>query len=332
MAFIHCTFKTHYSLTVQLEDLQSGGWTEADGDRLVYWYVTAADLSIDPWNIPSDQWEYQDVVPIWGVPSDGIGGEYIISGLKPGTTYYIRAIVRKDDSSMEIINDKLFGTATTLDGNTTIEEFTITSTVGLLPVDVYIKIKTESGFIWELSTQKVGETAWVASFGGIKDYNETNNGVFTWSRTGFLKAWNFGDRVKFKLEITTLDGTFIEERIITVTFTDVPPRPSNWTWTTAIKSGETRAFDGKEIHPVTAAEWNRFVTRVNEFRDYCGLSLYEFVSVSPGDEIKSAYNTVVATIRAMGYSTAKDLPDIDSNTSLSPILFQRLATELNKIP
>src|SRR5690606_13835050 len=57
-------------------------------------------------------------------------------------------------------------------------------------------------------------------------------------------------------------------------------RPSNWTWHSSKTSGS--------VVNLTAAEWNSFVIRINQFRMYKSLSNYSFTTVSSGNPIRAS--------------------------------------------
>lgn len=57
-------------------------------------------------------------------------------------------------------------------------------------------------------------------------------------------------------------------------------RPSNWTWHSSKTSGS--------VVNLTAAEWNSFVIRINQFRIYKSLSNYNFTTVSSGTPIRAS--------------------------------------------
>ena len=58
------------------------------------------------------------------------------------------------------------------------------------------------------------------------------------------------------------------------------PRPSNWYWTSTVNPGNQIAL--------TAAEWNNFCARINDFRDYKNLNRYSFTTVHSGTTISAA--------------------------------------------
>lgn len=76
-------------------------------------------------------------------------------------------------------------------------------------------------------------------------------------------------------------------------------RPDDWQWYNTIASGRTINL--------SASEWNDFCDRINEFRDYDGLSAYSFTRVYRGDPIEaSIINEARSAISAI--STSGSVP------------------------
>ena len=94
-------------------------------------------------------------------------------------------------------------------------------------------------------------------------------------------------------------------------------------------------MDEMGFHPVTADEWNNFITRVNQIRMYAsfigiGVSGDDLTAVSPGEDFKDAYNLAVITIQNIsGYGTY--LLQISAETELTSSLFIKIADELNAV-
>lgn len=97
-------------------------------------------------------------------------------------------------------------------------------------------------------------------------------------------------------------------------------RPSNWEWVTTKTSGANFSL--------TAAEWNGFTARINQFRLYKGLSQYSFTTVVSGNTIfASQINEAVIAIRAM----ATELPSQVSGGAATASFINSLRTTLNSI-
>ena len=101
-------------------------------------------------------------------------------------------------------------------------------------------------------------------------------------------------------------------------------RPDDWSWWSTISSGSAIA--------ITAAEWNAFTTRINEFREYADLSSYSFTTVSSGTPISywivNQARTAISEISGHG-----SLPSAAvSGGKISASFFNSLASALNSIP
>lgn len=76
-----------------------------------------------------------------------------------------------------------------------------------------------------------------------------------------------------------VNGTWLTAKTFT-TPSEALPRPSNWHWTSTVNPGSQITL--------SAAEWNNFCTRINEFRSYKNLSSYNFTTVYSGTVISAA--------------------------------------------
>ena len=100
-------------------------------------------------------------------------------------------------------------------------------------------------------------------------------------------------------------------------------RPSNWSWWSTISSGSTVA--------ITASEWNSFCSRINEFREYKGLTEYYFTSAYKGNPITAAMaNQLVYAIDAIpGHGTLPGV--VSSGSKMYASFFITLRNALNAI-
>ena len=111
---------------------------------------------------------------------------------------------------------------------------------------------------------------------------------------------------------------------------DSTTRPQNWTWTSAIKSGQTVNITNNTIYPVSASEWNAFTDRINEFRRYVNVSDSTFTTAtSGGDFTRAIYNQAVSVINQLPVKTA--VSTIRPGDELEPALFTALSDALNSI-
>ena len=108
------------------------------------------------------------------------------------------------------------------------------------------------------------------------------------------------------------------------TVTTLPDRPWDWEWWSNIVSGGEVGL--------SAIEWNTFCERINEFREYKGLSWYSFMEVSRGDFISaSIVNQAVRAIQSMNPPIS--VPNsVRSGSPLAASFFVGLKNSLNSIP
>lgn len=120
-----------------------------------------------------------------------------------------------------------------------------------------------------------------------------------------------------------------------ITITTSKPLP--WEWTSSMK-GQLTVDANKEVHPVTAVEWNEFTARINAMREYRGVSAYNFTVVSgassgsPNNRTEftpGIYNEAVYAIQGIGDGAGGLLNTISNTTQLSASLFIILQEELN---
>ena len=130
-----------------------------------------------------------------------------------------------------------------------------------------------------------------------------------------------GDTEYVSLHITPNDYCTVQ---ILATYSGGPERPADWSWESTIRSGKPIA--------ITASEWNAFTTRINEFREYAGLSSYSFTTVSSGTPISywivNQARTAISEISGHG-----SLPSAAvSGGKIYASFFNSLASALNSVP
>ncbi|WP_338592052.1 hypothetical protein V6669_06760 [Paenibacillus sp. Y5S-9] len=100
-------------------------------------------------------------------------------------------------------------------------------------------------------------------------------------------------------------------------------RPANFEWDTAKNAGSD--FN------ITAAEWNRLTSKVNEFRLYKGISNYTFTRAVQGADFKATYyNDVISIINTMSPTTAIPSSKIAGDSILASDI-NRIRNSVNSI-
>ena len=141
----------------------------------------------------------------------------------------------------------------------------------------------------------------------------------TYSFYGFTKTPPSPDYPNGAYWLAGSDTVYVEEEEEEI------DRPSNWSWYTTIKSGS-------EIK-LTAREWNDFTSRINAFREYDGLSDYNFTYVRSGVTPISAAICNEARSAISPISGRGTLPSrAVSNSPLTASFFNGLMNALNSVP
>lgn len=121
--------------------------------------------------------------------------------------------------------------------------------------------------------------------------------------------------------VNTPSGTYATG---SYTFTTLPPpRPSNFSWTYSKTSGGD--FN------LLASEWNNLISKVNDFRQYKGLSSYSFTTASSGADFAAFYfNQAVTAISAMSPPTSSP-SSVSSGQDIYASYLNGLVDSLNSI-
>lgn len=113
-------------------------------------------------------------------------------------------------------------------------------------------------------------------------------------------------------------------------------RPNNWDWSFNIASGGPIYYNttsGSTIYAYIMAAWeyNAFTERINEFRNYKGLSNYSFTVAQQNvdltkSQLKNMLNQCITAINQMGFN----IPAIGTTLAAQTFIDMRIA--LNSIP
>ncbi|MDI4647409.1 hypothetical protein [Cohnella hashimotonis] len=110
------------------------------------------------------------------------------------------------------------------------------------------------------------------------------------------------------------------------------PRPSNFEW-------DIPKVQGENIH-VTKAEWDKFISRIDAFREYLEMINTSTSAITVGERLKAnTYRQAVWALRDMGYGWSLELvvgtsevSNLQNATSIKASHFNQLRDELNSIP
>lgn len=153
----------------------------------------------------------------------------------------------------------------------------------------------------------------------------------TTSSDGHIDGYHYSSKTfsslsagtSYLIEVNVYDNlTFVESG--SGSFSTDSSRPSNFSWTNTFTSGS-------DVN-ITAAEWNDFQTRINEFRVYKGLSNYSFTSVVSGnDMLAPEFNAARTAINDMSPPTAPPSAVIADTTDITAAYLIDIKDALNSI-
>lgn len=99
-------------------------------------------------------------------------------------------------------------------------------------------------------------------------------------------------------------------------------KPSTFSWTNAKTKG--KPFN------LTAVEWNNFTLRINEMREYLGLSDYSFTKAVKGNVFTAGmYNEARKAIQGMGDDVGSYIPTVSSGQTITAYMMNQIVAELN---
>lgn len=164
----------------------------------------------------------------------------------------------------------------------------------------------------------VDESTETVVLSGYAYYNMTS--TFVHVVEGLNPSTTYRANILYSTSTTVIENYSLGIQRIT---TEASERPENWAWISTIASGRTVS--------ITAAEWNAFCVRINEFREYKGLSAYSFTTVSKGTKISATIcNQAWSAIYAIsGHGTMPSAAVADGPLYAS--FFTLLASALNSI-
>ena len=253
--------------------------------------------------------------------------DYTITGLDPGTTYYITMTAWRDG----------------VESNFGYQVILIATTIADVVAPNYVSAS--------LITTNSVKLSWSGATPGVtfrvryrayltetemdsSQYVLTNSTNAYYTLTGLLPA------TKYHIYIGSVrdDGTIEQSMPATgsneVVFTTLAgSRPTNWAWEYTIASGQPfYTQSGSSVFIMRASHWNDFTARINEFRIYklgAG-NVYSFTTAltshSP-TQIKNCINQAITAINAMGFSQSQ----ITSGGDVAASTFTTMRNNLNSI-
>ena len=252
------------------------------------------------------------------------------SGLDPDTSYYIVGSLwnASTDVRLSISEPVLYFTTLSDFEPPTIYIRTFTSTSSGVTLNAEVDCPSDGRYYVEFEISYLGMT-------------QTHTSSRFTSSTGL--TWPFYDipsntKVTGYVYVYDYDTDELYDYDSATVTTLPPPRPDDWSWTSTVSKGVTMSYtkisDTKyEVYPLTASEWNDFVDRVIEFRDYLGMSATSLSSlyVTAGDpfdyDVPEAMRQYIAS---MNPPTA--VPSaISSGSKITAAFINGLKNALNSI-
>lgn len=145
-----------------------------------------------------------------------------------------------------------------------------------------------------------------------------------------------GNRYYFRIRVIDYAGNMSPTADGTVSLLIPLGRPANWEWEYTITSGGkfySQSADGKTAYLMRAAHWNAFTTRINEFRDYKGLSSYTFTTATTSTTSTGVRNCINQAINAINpmLSTSQRMNTIGVGDKVTAKIFTDLVAKIKLI-
>jgi len=192
------------------------------------------------------------------------GTTYTLSGLEYGITYFLS--VRGDNSagSSEYTTDNPGTTTAKSPGNLT-NPATTNNTID-------VRVADGMSGNWDYIRVYAYDNGISPSYKDIT-YTDYQSGtrIVTWTNLSTGLQYKFNARTYYTYNSVALDSVYWSNDLYVTTIS----RPSDFSWPTA------NVVSGVDFN-LPFSDWNAFTQRINEFRQYKGLSNYSFTTVSSG--------------------------------------------------
>lgn len=234
------------------------------------------------------------------------------TGLQYGVAYTIE--VRAYYSSSKYGSWTFGYTCTTSPAQPT---FTTSSKNGVITVNYNLVESSNVSYVYinlyDSTNSTVLQQKTLTSASGSFSYNKVADGkyyiraqsVFVYSGSYLYCVDDYGTKYTLTKSIT------------------ISSKPASFSWAYAKNSGSD--FNLK------ATEWNSFTSKINEFRDWKGLSDYSFTTAVKGNTFTAAmFNQAVTAINAM-YSN-NPLSSVSKGSTVTAYILNNIVSVLNNVP
>lgn len=240
-------------------------WYASGSSDTVGWISTYSSCTIQSNGYPYDG-------HVEGSFTDDASGSSFsaTASVSAGTTYYLYACVYGGNSGSATLY-RSFQPSYSLSSGGTLTSSTYTY-LGSYNIIRFTYTPTVSGtLIWSASTG-VNTVGWISNSTSwnVDSYGQPYSGYYIGSYNGDYNG------TAFRATATVTAGTTYylyacgysgSAGYVTLTAT---VRPNDWSWTSTVAQNSQIKL--------TAAEWNNFTARINQFRSYKGLSAYSFTT------------------------------------------------------
>ncbi|WP_405158495.1 hypothetical protein [Paenibacillus sp. FSL H8-0283] len=232
----------------------------------------------------------------------GSSGGYTFTGLNPGTRYSLG--VKAFDTSGNTSIMTQYRATTAYDFAPSVLSWSISNT-GVNTVQMYYSSSDDYGV------------------GYVQFYVNGVQAGTSYSSSGYYTFAALQADTNYTLGIKAVDSAGQSSTMRTLAVKTKKARPANFEWDTAKNAGSD--FN------ITASEWNRLATKVNEFRFYKGIANYTFTRAVSGTDFKATYyNDVISIINTMSPTTAIPSSKVAGDSILASDI-NRVRNSLNSI-
>lgn len=239
--------------------------------------------------------------PDLGYGSGNSSNSYLFTGLQSGTTYSFTGEVRPVGGSTSYIYRSFTTTGSSAPSASSAYLSAYNIAHNFIEVGVLGLSAPAYNYYIYITCQQTGETS-----GDLGQGSSTNSYTHTFTGLQPNTLYTFNASIRnSNNEYWYPDRSFI---------TSAPPRPQNFSWNVSVVQGQS--FN------MTASEWNRFLTRINEFRTYKSYNNASFnYAIQGATAYASQYNEARNAIAVLSAS----VPPVRSSTN------NILASDVNQL-
>ncbi len=265
------------------------------------------------------------------LPANGSAGPLnkTFSGLDPGTSYYIVGSLwnAATDTRLNITEPVVHFTTLGAFDPPAIVVSSKTSTTDSVTINAKITVNSSGSYyvrfeVWYLGTSQTHDSSQFS--------------------TGRTLSWTFSgipSNTEVSIKVYVLDYKTDEQYDYDtdVIYTQGPIRPKNWSWVSNVVRGaeipHTVSGDVVTCRPLTASEWNAFVDRVVEFREYLNLttSNVSALYVSAGSPMTTDIPNAVRDIISYTNTPTSPPARISRGETITAAFFNGLKDAINSI-